>query len=181
MSRQYWMLSGTILLVAVVMGLSLGAYVTAPRKGVPPVDPSAAILPDIEPVTAAVPSASTGSQVIHCTGCGPTLAERRMQAEMAGLDASGMITGSHDPTVRNYLAQEDDPPPVYDPPMPPSADHRLPERIARFAAGDNAPPVTRPTGQPSAALETANAALIQPSIRRRRLPHLPRSADVRGD
>ncbi|CAM5436352.1 hypothetical protein [Sphingobium scionense] len=143
MSLHFWVGSGGALVVAAVMGLGLGAYVTSPQK---PGQPALEAEFDSGAMAMAqdLPEAERGPAIVTCTGCGPTLEQRRMAADMAGLDADGMIGESQDSAVRDYLAQEDmsvESAALGDPPLPqPSVRvDRLPPRIERFAAGEAEP------------------------------------------
>jgi hypothetical protein len=145
---HYWMLSGMTVAVATVVGLGLGAYVTSPHAPGLPVDAGTvyAASDDSSTPNYAISPADRGPVEIRCTGCGPSLADRRRALDMAGLDADGMIEGTSDPIVRDYLAQGEAAEAAFPPPPPPSPDHQLPEPIARFAAGQDAtpPPVLQP-------------------------------------
>ena len=138
MTGQFWMSTGATIGVAAIIGLGLGSYVTSPqgssRAGSAMVD--AAIEDQV--ATDASFDTQKGPGTIHCTGCGPTLAERRWQSDVAGLDADGMIAGSSDPVVRDYQAEHL--PQFFLPDALPSPAHQLPPQIARFAAGETAAP-----------------------------------------
>src|SRR3546814_13259227 len=69
-----------------------------------------------------------GPAVVRCDGCGPTLADRQMAADMAGWD------GMNDPVVRDYAAQDDGMTP--DHAEPPRPVRMLPASIERFADGE---------------------------------------------
>ena len=104
---QHWILSGMTVAAATVMGLGLGAYVTRPQSSAPRTQKDVAYA---EPSDSSLSDqvadpAGRGPAIIRCTGCGPTLAERRMASDMAGLDADGMIDGTSDPVVHDYLTQ----------------------------------------------------------------------------
>lgn len=171
MSLHFWVGSGGAMVAAAVMGLGLGAYVTSPQKPVRPALEAELDSGDMGAVPN-LPEAERGPAFVTCTGCGPTLEERRMQADMAGLDADGMIGESRDPAVRDYLAEEEQPvesaalgyPPL---PQPTVRVDRLPPRIERFAAGEAEPgPALRPVAATAAPLppvpaEPAEAGLPQ--------------------
>jgi hypothetical protein len=161
-TMHYWMLSGMTVAVATVMGLSLGAYVTSPQSSALPGDAGAvyAQSDDSSVLDYAIGPVDHGPGEIRCTGCGPSLADRRRALDMAGLDADGMIEGTSDPVVRDYLAQGDGPEAVFPTLPPPSPVHQLPEPIARFAAGEGAtpPPVLRPASDDSVPATIATAA-----------------------
>lgn len=104
---HFWMTSGALMGAAAVVGWGLGHYVVTPQA---PVYASDMILAssigeraDADDQVAI--ASDRGPADIRCTGCGPTLAERRMAADQAGADLDGMIGGSVDPIVRDYLAQ----------------------------------------------------------------------------
>lgn len=170
MSIHFWIGSGATIIVAAAMGLGLGSYVTSPQRPV-----RAAMDADIGGIEMAasqdLPPVERGPAIVNCTGCGPTLEERRMKADMAGLDADGMIGGSHDSAVRDYLAQDDVPVETValgDPPLPPPTvrSHRLPPQIERFAAGEAEPqavmtPVATASPPPPVPAEPAEAGLPQ--------------------
>ncbi|NWK97717.1 hypothetical protein DM806_19065 [Sphingobium lactosutens] len=131
---RLWMLSATTMTAAAAMGLALGGYVTSPQRSPleRPDDPYGAT----QASEAAPAPADPGPTEIHCTGCGPTLADRHYAAQMAGLDGDGMISGSDDPVVRDYLSESPDVPSVTEVP-PPSP----PVSVVRFA--DSAPVAAR--------------------------------------
>jgi hypothetical protein len=78
------------------------------------------------------PSDLNGPALVECKGCGPTLADRQMAANMAGWD------GTNDPVVRDYTAdyamQDDAMQADYG--APPAPVRTLPASIERFAAGE---------------------------------------------
>ena len=107
MPGQWWMMSGMTLAASVAMGLGLGSYVTSPQKTAVPAEEWTS--DDDNSYVEAGRTASMfgdsgtgdrGPAVIRCTGCGPTLTERRFAADMAGIE------GSSDPYVQDYLAQD---------------------------------------------------------------------------
>ena len=113
MPGEWWMMSGMTLAASVAMGLGLGSYVTSPQKTAVPAEVWS---PDDDNSYAEAGRAASmfgdsgtgdrGPAVIRCTGCGPTLTERRFAADMAGMDSDGLIEGSSDPLVQDYLAQD---------------------------------------------------------------------------
>jgi hypothetical protein len=132
LSAHFWMGTGVTLGVAAVMGLSLGSYVTSPQA---PARAASAIVDtaiDDDGVEEAGFRPQKGPGAIHCTGCGPTLAERRWKADMAGLDAAVSIDAGYDPLPDDYGAEV-----AVEPPMPV---HSLPAPVTRFASEDRAPP-----------------------------------------
>ncbi len=158
MSTRFWLCSAGILGSSAVLGLGLGHFVTnAPQRG------AAGISSAIEGPQASedggsfAPSADAGPGRVVCRGCGPTLAERRMASDMAGLDADGMIDGTADPVVRDYLRDAPSPQ-LRD--IPPSPVHRLPLNVQRFADGpaEASPPPVVATRMPSSSVEPVGAA-----------------------
>lgn len=142
---HFWMGAGATLGAAAMMGLGLGGYVTSPQGSTR--NASEFVEATIGDQTAADTSFTPqkGPGAIHCTGCGPTLAERRWQADMAGLDADAMRDGSNDSLMRDYAAEQ----PVEElvPDVPPVSVHPLPPQVARFAGGGKpAPIIATPTG-----------------------------------
>ena len=124
---QHWILSGVTVAAATVMGLGLGAYVTSPQSSAPRTQKDVAYA---EPSDSSLSDqvadpAGRGPAIIRCTGCGPTLAERRMASDMAGLDADGMIDGTSDPVT---------PPPTLQP-----AQGKAPPAVMATAAGSSFP------------------------------------------
>ncbi|WP_239018757.1 hypothetical protein [Sphingobium terrigena] len=163
---HHWMLSGMTVAAATVMGLGLGAYVTSPQTSTLP-DDAGAVYADSGDSGAsnyATDPVDHGPGEIRCTGCGPSLADRRRALDMAGLDADGMIDGTSDPVVRDYLAQGEETDTAFPAPPPPSPVHQLPQTIARFAAGEavTPPPVLQPAqaeGVPATVATTAGDSL----------------------
>ena len=145
MPGQWWMMSGMTLAASVAMGVALGSYVTSPQTSAAATEEM--WTPEDAPSYADAGGASLtsdddrGPAVIRCTGCGPTLTERRFAADMAGMDADGMISGSSDPVVQDYLAQDhvptDEALVIDAAPVRPAAEPR-PER-PKLAAGDALP------------------------------------------
>lgn len=158
MPMPLWMSGGVTIAAAAVMGLGLGSYATSPQGQSPASEPSMAVAAE-EDAPAFVDSGGRvqeGPAFIQCTGCGPTLAERRWQADMAGYDADGMIRGTSDPVVEDYQARdvmEHDPIEAA-----PSPIHQLPPNIVRFAAG----PTPSPAAAQPARTPPAVTATVQP-------------------
>ena len=107
MPGQWWMMSGMTLAASVAMGLGLGSYVTSPQKTAvsaeewsPDEDNSYVEAGRTASMFGDSGTSDRGPAVIRCTGCGPTLTERRFAADMAGIE------GSSDPYVQDYLAQD---------------------------------------------------------------------------
>ena len=134
---RLWMLSATTMTAAAAMGLALGSYVTSPQRS--PLERLDDPYDAAQTSEAAPPPADPGPTEIHCTGCGPTLADRHYAAQMAGLDGDGMISGSDDPVVQDYLADSPDVPPVAE--APPPSSPSPPVNVVRFA--DSAPAAVR--------------------------------------
>lgn len=132
LSAHFWMGTGATLGAAAVLGLGLGSYVTSPQA---PARTASAMIDaaiDDQDVGQAAFTAEKGPGAIHCTGCGPTLAERRWQADMAGLDAADPIDTGYQPQPEDHIADV-----AIEPPAPV---HPLPSQVMRFAAGDTPPP-----------------------------------------
>jgi hypothetical protein len=113
MPGQWWMMSGMTVAASVAMGLGLGSYVTSPQKTAvsaeewsPDDDNSYVEAGRAASIFADSDTSNQGPAVIRCTGCGPTLTERRFAADMAGMDGDGLIEGSSDPVVQDYLAHD---------------------------------------------------------------------------
>ena len=113
MPGQWWMMSGMTVAASVAMGLGLGSYVTSPQKTAvsagewsPDEDNSYVEAGRTASMFGDSGTGDRGPAVIRCTGCGPTLTERRFAADMAGMDSDGLIEGSSDPLVQDYLAQD---------------------------------------------------------------------------
>ncbi|WP_171899227.1 hypothetical protein [Sphingobium sp. RAC03] len=95
------------LAASVAMGLGLGSYVTSPQKTAvsaeewsPDDDNSYVEAGRTASMFGDSGTSDRGPAVIRCTGCGPTLTERRFAADMAGIE------GSSDPYVQDYVAQD---------------------------------------------------------------------------
>ncbi|WP_336967753.1 hypothetical protein [Sphingobium aromaticiconvertens] len=142
MSTRFWMASAALIGGSVMLGLAVGSFATSQPPRVLP-GYAGTINDDVGDSSALANSRpDKGPGEIVCKGCGPTLAERRMAADNPGWDADGMIEGTSDPVVAEYLTQEVKAPPVE---RPPSDMHRLPANIQRFADGEEgAPPVASP-------------------------------------
>lgn len=106
MSARFWLFALTMTGAASLGGLGLGFYATT----IPHSAATDAISPDVTPVFGQenvsyagypVQAGESGPTVIHCEGCGPTLSERRLAADMAGWDSYD------DPMVQEYM--RDDP------------------------------------------------------------------------
>ncbi|BBD99088.1 hypothetical protein SAMIE_1025890 [Sphingobium amiense] len=128
-----WMPAGATLAAAMVMGVSLGSYATSQPKAAADEPVEEALYDPSIPTQAEEAVVMRGPAEVRCTGCGPTLEERRWRAETAGWDSNGTAGESSDPVVRDYLAsqpQEDAPPPD------PVEVEQLPVNVMRFAASD---------------------------------------------
>ncbi|WP_232307413.1 MULTISPECIES: hypothetical protein [Sphingobium] len=114
--------------MALTGGYGLGLYATTPpRLGTETPLPDA-VAPDgsdHDPTSADL----NGPAIIHCSGCGPTLADRQMAADMAGW------SGMSDPLVRDYAARDEPNQTDYADPPPPV--RTLPASIERLAAGES--------------------------------------------
>lgn len=152
MSTRFWMGSAALIGGSAMLGLAMGSFaISQPPRVLPGY--TSDISDGIGDSSALARTESDGGPgEIVCKGCGPTLAERRMAADNPGWDADGMIGGTSDPVVADYLAQEDKAPPVE---LPPSGMHRLPANIQRFADGEEGappaapPPARSPTSVPA--------------------------------
>src|SRR3546814_20855265 len=85
MSARFWLFSCACAGAALTGGFGLGLYATTPpRLGTETVLPQA-VSPDgadYDMMSANL----AGPAVVRCDGCGPTLADRQMAADMAGWD-----------------------------------------------------------------------------------------------
>ena len=139
MAGHYWVMSGLTVAAAVTMGLGLGTYATSPQQ------PRQVDQQEAESNDYAMSSAGSGSDMaadagpvaIRCSGCGPSLAERRFAADRAAYDSYSVDSGRGDPMVQDYLAQ-DDAPLVLPEPTPVQ---RPPADIQRIDMGTAAPPL----------------------------------------
>lgn len=162
LSPHFWMTTGATVAMAGVMGLGLGSYVTSPRAPARPTSQIADIAPDQQDMAYTSYDAQKGPGAIHCTGCGPTLAERRWQAEMAGLDADA--TTDADPMIAQY--QSDQPAEHRMPDTPPSNVHPSLAQIAQVVVGETTPPpvlvtrVRQEAAPPPAVVATAAASVL---------------------
>lgn len=148
MSPQLYVSAGAVLTLSLAMGLGLGHYVTSPQKSVARDSvPIETVRADSSPIDAPSAGGRTGPAIVRCIGCGPTLAERRWEADMAGIsaipasDAEDDAIGVDDRTTDSIEVM----PGI----APPSPLRSLPPQMARFAAGDApAPlPVTITSGE----------------------------------
>ncbi|MES2158064.1 MAG: hypothetical protein V4512_09685 [Pseudomonadota bacterium] len=111
MSTHFWMISGATVLASAVMGLGLGGYVTSPQRSALAGDMAIETSDGAQAYGDASPYAPVqeGPAVIRCTGCGPTLADRRWQADMATLDIAGAPMPqdiNDDPLARSYYGSD---------------------------------------------------------------------------
>lgn len=145
LSAHFWMGTGVTLGAAAVLGLGLGNYVTSPQAPARAASATIDTAIDDDGMEEAHFMAQKGPGAIHCTGCGPTLAERRWKADMAGLDAATAIDSGYDVPADDHAMEA-----AVEPPVPV---HPLPPKVARFASGDTAPPAVAMTreGQDTAA------------------------------
>lgn len=164
LSAQFWVGTSVTLGAAAVMGLSLGNYATSPQASAQAAITTIGASPDDRSlddsgVEEAHFTADKGPGVIHCTGCGPTLADRRWKADMAELDPAEPIATDYDVPPDDYAmeAAVEPPAPVY--PLPP--------KVTRFASGDRPPPpvaMTREgqdaTPPPQILLPTASESIL---------------------
>ena len=148
MTAHFWMGTGATLGVAAMMGLGLGGYVTSPQG---PARNASEYVETVMADQAATDTSLAMQKVpgaIHCTGCGPTLAERRWKADMAGLDLDAMTHGSSDPVVQDYEAEQ--PPEDIMPAVAPAPVRIVPLHATRFVADDAPPPVIVTRTEPDA-------------------------------
>jgi hypothetical protein len=156
MSTRFWLTSATAMGVAAVIGFGLGSFaVRTPATrwdGDPP-----ALATSVEDLTE-TESDLRGPVAVHCTGCGPTLAERDRAKDLAGADMDGMIGGTTDPVVRDYLAEDVVPQPV---PPPSPALAPMAERLVAAAragrSGAGQPVVGQPAALPTGPLPVVGA------------------------
>ncbi|MCI4590974.1 hypothetical protein MOK15_12835 [Sphingobium sp. BYY-5] len=129
---RLWMLSTITMVAATAMGLALGGYVTSAQRS--PLERATGFYEQADSGDAphAVEASTMSPVAIRCTGCGPTLAERRSAADMARWTGNSMIAESPDPVEQDYLA-EAEPLPIRE--APPALVHPLPASIARFEEG----------------------------------------------
>jgi len=145
---RFWLLGSGTMIGAACVGLLLGGYATTTPRGTGMSGASdyEAMLAEGEgPGAGASASGDLGltmapTMPVVCKGCGPTLADRRFAADMAGLDADSYVTGSTDAIVQDYLT--DDPPPPVDlleqveaRPAPVVQVAPLPPAVVRIARG----------------------------------------------
>jgi hypothetical protein len=138
MAMHFWMSAGGTVAAASLMGLGLGGYVTSPQGRSPADAPVAESAYDSQPLADAAMASPDRPVAIHCTGCGPTLAERRWKADMAGLNADGMPSDDSDLMEQDYQSAEA--PENLLPDVPASPVHPLPPQVTRFAAEETPQP-----------------------------------------
>lgn len=159
MPMPLWMSGGVTVAAAAVMGMGLGSYATSPQ-GYSPADESAMATAADDSAPSFVDGGGSGQNApafIHCTGCGPTLAERRWQANMAGYQPDDIIRGTSDPIVDDYQSRD-----VVEE-VAPSPIHQLPANIVRFAAGPTpSPAVAQPAMAPPAVTATVQPISVTP-------------------
>ncbi|MEV5033985.1 hypothetical protein [Sphingobium sp. LMC3-1-1.1] len=98
MSARFWLFSCACAATALTGGYGLGLYATtSPRAALETPLPQAAMPQD----SLSDPAGLTGPAVVDCKGCGPTLADRQMAADLANWN------GSNDPDVRHDEARYD--------------------------------------------------------------------------
>jgi hypothetical protein len=133
---RLWMLSAGTLGVALAMGLALGSFVTSVPAN-PLTTPSTldnlADATDDDGSTTAVIANQEPTVPIRCTGCGPTLADRRYEADMRA------IYGPHDSEPVT-----DDPAPLEAAMTPPVMEEVRPQRVATLGREATSPDVELP-------------------------------------
>lgn len=162
---RLWASSTLTLSAAAAMGIALGSYSVSPQRS--PVDEETLLSPyaetasDVQSAVMAEPAA--GPAVIRCTGCGPTLADRMYARDTAGLDADGMVSGSDDPLVQDYLARGQVEERIADAalPPPPSPTYLSPV-IERFAHAESAAAAPRPAASAGASATPPPVAVTTP-------------------
>ncbi|MGE4323301.1 MAG: hypothetical protein AB7E60_09760 [Sphingobium sp.] len=138
--------------MAVALGVGLGGY----AAGEGPVGwQGASITPALADSAAQAPlppeAPSPGPAHIHCTGCGPTLEERRMAADMAGLDAGD---GTYDPyatVARDEGVQEEATHAAHSEPAADSAPIPASKPTPRIAVPPPVRATTAPAAEPTSA------------------------------
>lgn len=132
MSTRFWTGSAALIGGSAILGLTMGSFATRlpPREVISYASTTSDERDDSLSAVSSEPDHGPGE--IICKGCGPTLAERRMAADNPGWDPDGMIDGPDDPVAADYDAQDVTVPA----PSAPSATHRLPANIQRFADGE---------------------------------------------
>ncbi len=134
---RLWMLSTGTLGAALAMGLALGSFVTSVPAN-PVANPST--LDDIADATgddgstSEVAAQQEPTGAIRCTGCGPTLADRRYEADMRA------IYGPHE----SDDIIPDTPPPVEATLAPPAMEEARPQRIAAMGREATPPDIELP-------------------------------------
>ena len=91
MSARFWLFSCACAATALTGGYGLGLYATTSPRAVLETPLPQAAMPEDSPSD---PAGLTGPAVVDCKGCGPTLADRQMAADLANWN------GSNDPAVR---------------------------------------------------------------------------------
>jgi hypothetical protein len=151
MAMYFWMSAGGTVVAASLMGLGLGGYVTSPQGRSPADQPVTDSAYDSQPLADTTIVSQDRPIAIHCTGCGPTLAERRWKADMAGLNLDAMPPDASDLVEQDYQAVEAPENLLPDGPAQPV--HPLPPQVTRFAARE----APQPAGIMQVAVEDAPA------------------------
>ncbi|MGC4252757.1 MAG: hypothetical protein QM605_15145 [Sphingobium sp.] len=148
MARRFWIAGGSATGAAILLGMGLGHFVTTPTTPPRPLTLAQAEASESADALGSPLSTETEKrpEVIRCTGCGPTLAERQMMMDQGAWDPDGMIQGSSDPVVQDYMASDEGPGAPVEAPSP--AAFRLPPEAERFAAGEEASPAASPQSPP---------------------------------
>ena len=139
MVMRFWLAGGGVMISGLMAGMGLGSYVThipaSPPSSLQADDGSASASTSGLADSGPSPDALRGPMEIDCKGCGPTLPERRMAADMAALP------------VPNYGEQSYDDPPLPDPAMTRAiADAAPPTSPTPLAAGQG-PVTVQPVAQ----------------------------------
>lgn len=141
LSAHFWMGTGVTLGAAAVMGMSLGSYAISPQAPNHAAQDMIDTPIDGETVQETAFEQPMGPGAIHCVGCGPTLADRRWQADMAALNATDSVDYGAEP-LPDY--QTDALAEVV-PHDPKSTVRPLRPQVARLVTGETEPPLVMVT------------------------------------
>ncbi|ALR19208.1 MULTISPECIES: hypothetical protein [Sphingobium] len=146
MARTFWIAGASATGAAVLLGMGLGHFVTTPERAPRVAETEMFDAPEDDLAGFAPTTPEQGPAVIRCTGCGPTLAERQMAADQGNWDADGMIHGSTDPVVQDYMTSGDGTAMPVE--TPPASASRLSPSPERLAAGEDPSPAAIPKSVP---------------------------------
>lgn len=120
MSTHFWMMAGVTAAASTILGLSLGSYATSPQRSAAmddfAIETAAAMPSDTD--SASYAPVQQGPALIRCTGCGPTLADRRWHADMAAMDDVEDMGDPIDPVYADVAPVLSEPMPVIALPAP---------------------------------------------------------------